>query len=685
MKHANWSRRLLGALCALVLTLSLCPAALAVEPGTDGLPKNWWSVWGPYGEAVESGNMDRIYKAGLDVEALYTKQTRNVDIANQLAVVYDRLFTARYFENKADYAGAAENTKKLIDVAQYLANNGVPAYSDSVVAGQAHLEVLGPFTGVYAASSTKSNSYGSKLAPASGTWYGSVFQGYFAESGKGSIASIYVEVANESIAPQEYILTKFNDGKHAVEVNLNYTNEGATARAITAGQCDANIDATLRALAKYSCPIVLRIGGEMNIWSDAKNPTAAYVSPADFIASYRYIANKARSLCPKVELVWSPMYSTRWGETLDEFYPGDSYVDWVGLSLYYNYADKGYTEASWLEHNRIHEFADPLLCVKNIAEFAAKHNKPVIATEGGAYKNGPKGEAYAAAANAKAFAVVNMVYPQVKALVYFDKNISEVDGVHDYTMTGSFRTAALSAIENNPALISAGESAAATYVPLEQFNEKADKLIIGATGYTYNDTDMKVTYALDSGSAVSGAGAANRYELTAAQLGTGAHTLKVTFTDKKGYTETKTYNITASNGTIRCGTGAAAPAAPVTPPVQPDLGVTVDGVAVRWPYNKPFIDANGRTMVPLRAVGDALGLSVDWNAAAREASFTDGSKTIYFPIDKDTARTSDGQTIQMNTSAVIVNNSTFAPVRYLAEYFGHTVDWDASTRTVIIK
>jgi len=75
------------------------------------------------------------------------------------------------------------------------------------------------------------DSYGSKLAPASGTWYGSVFQGYFAESGKGSIASVYVELAKESVVPQEYILAKFNDGKHAVEVNLNYTNEGATARA----------------------------------------------------------------------------------------------------------------------------------------------------------------------------------------------------------------------------------------------------------------------------------------------------------------------------------------------------------------------------------------------------------------------------------------------------------------------
>ena len=31
------------------------------------------------------------------------------------------------------------------------------------------------------------------------------------------------------------------------------------------------------------------------------------------------------------------------------------------------------------------------------------------------------------------------------------------------------------------------------------------------------------------------------------------------------------------------------------------------------------------------------------------------------------------------------NGRTYAPIRYLANYFGYTVDWDAATRTVIIR
>lgn len=112
------------------------------------------------------------------------------------------------------------------------------------------------------------------------------------------------------------------------------------------------------------------------------------------------------------------------------------------------------------------------------------------------------------------------------------------------------------------------------------------------------------------------------------------------------------------------------------------ITVTVNGTDVRWTDAAPFIDSNSRTMVPLRAVGEALGLTVDWNGAAREAIFTDGTKTIYFPIDSKFYKTQNGGTVAMDTAAVIVSSRTYAPVRYLAEYFGYTVGWDGATRTV---
>ena len=113
--------------------------------------------------------------------------------------------------------------------------------------------------------------------------------------------------------------------------------------------------------------------------------------------------------------------------------------------------------------------------------------------------------------------------------------------------------------------------------------------------------------------------------------------------------------------------------------------VTVNSEAVVWADAAPFIDGNGRTMVPLRAVADAMKLTVSWDADAREAAFTDGSRTIYFPIGSTDARTSGGGNVQMDTAAVIVSERTYAPIRYLAEFFGHEVGWDDATRTVTIK
>ncbi len=119
--------------------------------------------------------------------------------------------------------------------------------------------------------------------------------------------------------------------------------------------------------------------------------------------------------------------------------------------------------------------------------------------------------------------------------------------------------------------------------------------------------------------------------------------------------------------------------------VDKAISVTVGGKAVAWTDAIPFIDANSRTLVPLRAVGDAMGLTVGWDPSAREASFTNGTKTIYFPIDSNEARTGDGAVITMDTAAVIKGGRTFAPIRAMAEFFGYTVSWDAATRTVIIK
>lgn len=123
------------------------------------------------------------------------------------------------------------------------------------------------------------------------------------------------------------------------------------------------------------------------------------------------------------------------------------------------------------------------------------------------------------------------------------------------------------------------------------------------------------------------------------------------------------------------------------------ISVSVKGELVQWTDAEPFIDNNDRTLVPLRAVAEALGINANWDGVNRQAIFNSDTQFIVFRIDNNIALSYnfDGvdqtnlKEIEMDTRAVIVNDRTYAPVRYLAEYFGYSVDWNGETRTVIIK
>ena len=120
-----------------------------------------------------------------------------------------------------------------------------------------------------------------------------------------------------------------------------------------------------------------------------------------------------------------------------------------------------------------------------------------------------------------------------------------------------------------------------------------------------------------------------------------------------------------------------------------ELNVTVDGRYVAWTDAKPFIDENDRTLVPLRPIGNALGLEVDWNDDTNTASFTDGETTAEFVVGSDQYHAFLNDTdfhvyVEMDTTPVIKDSRIYAPARYLAECFHYVVGWDPATQEVVI-
>ena len=112
------------------------------------------------------------------------------------------------------------------------------------------------------------------------------------------------------------------------------------------------------------------------------------------------------------------------------------------------------------------------------------------------------------------------------------------------------------------------------------------------------------------------------------------------------------------------------------------LSIMVDGKAVTTDV-APFVDANNRTMVPVRFISEALSATVDWDTNSRTVTVTKGSTVIKLVINSQTI-TTNGVAATMDTAAIIRDGRTFVPVRYIAEALGLNVGWDGATKTVLL-
>lgn len=98
--------------------------------------------------------------------------------------------------------------------------------------------------------------------------------------------------------------------------------------------------------------------------------------------------------------------------------------------------------------------------------------------------------------------------------------------------------------------------------------------------------------------------------------------------------------------------------------------------------DKPFIDKQGRTQVPVRFVSEALHKKVDWEGKTQTVSI-DGK--VKLRINSSVVEVGGGRTLHMDTVARLQNDRTFVPVRFVSEALGQKVEWDEVGRTVIIE
>jgi len=113
-----------------------------------------------------------------------------------------------------------------------------------------------------------------------------------------------------------------------------------------------------------------------------------------------------------------------------------------------------------------------------------------------------------------------------------------------------------------------------------------------------------------------------------------------------------------------------------------DIGVTINGTAVDFGDQAPAI-IDGRTLVPVRAVFEAVGFEVDFDDQTRTVTLDSDEFAIRIAIDSATFTVND-QEFALEVSAQIIGGRTLLPIRAVLEAVGYFVEWDAATQTVLV-
>jgi beta-mannanase len=148
---------------------------------------------------------------------------------------------------------------------------------------------------------------------------------------------------------------------------------------------------------------------EMNGWWAPWCASVNGNSAAEFLAAWRHIVDIARAKgATNIRWIWAPnVDNDGLGVPFAELYPGDDYVDWVGLDGFNR--GTSWTSTTWVGLHRIFD--------GSIARLRELTDKPLLIAETGSSEEGGEKAAWI-----RSLADIPAEFPEVRAIVWFSKN-----------------------------------------------------------------------------------------------------------------------------------------------------------------------------------------------------------------------------------------------------------------------
>ncbi|MCC8169610.1 MAG: CAP domain-containing protein [Oscillospiraceae bacterium] len=114
---------------------------------------------------------------------------------------------------------------------------------------------------------------------------------------------------------------------------------------------------------------------------------------------------------------------------------------------------------------------------------------------------------------------------------------------------------------------------------------------------------------------------------------------------------------------------------------ETNIGVFLNGKALT--FDQQPVISRDRTFVPMRTIFECFGMDVEWNGENQSIYACNGDSEISMSIGSDEMWV-NGECIKLDAVPFLSGDRTLVPLRAISEALNCTVDWDGSTGSVII-
>lgn len=111
--------------------------------------------------------------------------------------------------------------------------------------------------------------------------------------------------------------------------------------------------------------------------------------------------------------------------------------------------------------------------------------------------------------------------------------------------------------------------------------------------------------------------------------------------------------------------------------------IYLDGKALNLPANGQVQIVNGNVMIPFRVVAEELGFDVNWDNKARTVTIRQSGTTLTMIVNEKVAEV-NGSKIKLPEPPMLAKDTTLVPMRFIGEQMGLKVSWDNETKSAYL-